>query len=56
MSAQRDTFTGADILRRIDEPTRVIAWHRKETEPCEANTPGCSIDHGRDTGEGCDTW
>jgi hypothetical protein len=50
-----DRFTGADILRRIDEPVRRIAWSRKEIEPCEAGTPGCCIDHRLDNG-GCTTW
>ena len=56
MSSKR--LTGADILRSLHDPARpvrVIAWRRKESEPCEANTPGCSIDHTRDHGS-CDTW
>jgi hypothetical protein len=61
VSGERDTFTGADILRRIDEPVRVYAWSRPPTDedgegtPCEALTPGCSIDHARDDG-GCEPW
>lgn len=35
---------------------RVIAWDREETEPCEAGTPGCAIDHTKDEGDGCETW
>jgi hypothetical protein len=33
---------------------RVIA-DREETEPCEANTPGCCIDHRHDHGS-CESW
>jgi hypothetical protein len=35
---------------------RVIAAGREETEPCQAGTPGCSIDHTRDSGDGCEGW
>lgn len=34
---------------------RAIAVGRDETDPCEALTPGCCIDHNRDTGD-CQTW
>jgi hypothetical protein len=37
-------------------PARVIAWDREETDTCEAGTPGCSINHKLDQGDGCDTW
>ena len=35
---------------------RMIAWGREETDPCEAGTPGCSIDHSVDEYDGCETW
>jgi hypothetical protein len=35
---------------------RVYATDREETEACQAGTPGCSIDHSRDSGDGCETW
>lgn len=35
---------------------RIVARDRAETDPCEAGTPGCCVDHGRDHGDGCDTW
>lgn len=38
------------------QPIRAIAIDRDESEPCEALTPGCCIDHRRDQHEGCDTW
>lgn len=36
-------------------PARVYATDRDETEPCEANTPGCAIDHSVDLGS-CEGW
>lgn len=35
--------------------TRVIAWDRTPSDPCQASTPGCSIDHNRDPGD-CEPW
>lgn len=33
------------------------AWNRKETDPCERNTVGCSIKHTPENFErGCETW
>lgn len=37
-------------------PQRVIDWDRDESEPCQAGTPGCCIDHDSDKGGGCETW
>lgn len=42
-------------------PQRIIAHHRNEEDPCEANTPGCSINHGAEEGHGlidgtCEPW
>lgn len=34
---------------------RPVAAQRRETEPCQAGTPGCSVDHAQDDGE-CETW
>jgi hypothetical protein len=34
---------------------RVYAVDREETDPCEAGTPGCSIDHTKDYGD-CASW
>lgn len=34
---------------------RVIAVDRDETEPCEALTPGCCINHMLDDGD-CEVW
>lgn len=34
---------------------RVYAIGRKETEPCQRLTPGCSIDHDEDDGD-CECW
>jgi hypothetical protein len=34
-----------------------VAWDRKETDPCQRNTVGCSVDHEADGGDtGCETW
>ena len=40
---------------------RLIARAREESEPCEAGTPGCCIDHMTEQevayeGDGCETW
>lgn len=32
-----------------------IAWDRDEHDPCEAGTPGCSVDHTRCQHD-CETW
>lgn len=34
---------------------RVVAKNRPEGDPCQALTPGCSIDHSVDTGT-CEGW
>lgn len=36
-------------------PDRTYAMDREETDPCEAGTVGCSIDHNNDKG-GCESW
>lgn len=36
-------------------PVRVVATDRKESEPCQASTPGCCIDHNVDHGD-CQGW
>lgn len=36
-------------------PERSYATGRDESEPCQAGTDGCAIDHGTDEG-GCATW
>lgn len=41
---------------REPAPDRVIATNREESEPCEAGTPGCCIDHQRDAHDSCETW
>jgi hypothetical protein len=34
-----------------------IAWEREETEPCQAGTAGCCVDHQPgDPETGCETW
>jgi hypothetical protein len=33
-----------------------IAWDRPETEPCQAGTPGCSVDHRPDADYSCEGW
>jgi hypothetical protein len=44
---------------RPDDPNtvddRVVAMDRKESEPCQAGTPGCCINHDEDHGS-CETW
>ena len=35
--------------------SRAVAWGRKETDPCERGTDGCSIAHNVDDGS-CETW
>jgi hypothetical protein len=35
--------------------SRVVAWSRAETDPCQAGTVGCCIDHELDQGD-CETW
>lgn len=33
-------------MREITMATeRIIAWDRKETDSCQASTPGCAINH-----------
>lgn len=34
---------------------RDIAWNRSPSDPCQASTPGCCINHSKDT-EGCEGW
>jgi hypothetical protein len=34
---------------------RIYATNRPESEPCEAGTPGCCIDHNQDHGS-CECW
>ncbi len=51
----RDEAEADEVELRIGLGGRHIAWGRPETDPCEAGTPGCSIDHNRDRG-GCHTW
>jgi len=48
-----------ELVRRAQP--RVIAWGREESDVCEANTPGCSIDHGIESDWGrvqgsCEPW
>lgn len=33
-----------------------VAWSRKESEPCERNTPGCCVRHSYRWDEECATW
>lgn len=40
---------------------RIYAEGREETEPCQASTPGCSIDHTAEAAAGlpeagCESW
>jgi hypothetical protein len=37
-----------------DKPAGKTAWDRKEHEPCQRGTVGCSVDHEGD--EPCETW
>lgn len=33
------------------------AWDREESDPCQANTPGCSVNHDHPAApNGCETW
>lgn len=62
-----EILTWIEAAGRIDttEPRRQdfspsglrIAWSRKETDPCEKGTPGCSVHHP-DSGieTDCETW
>jgi hypothetical protein len=34
----------------------VVAWDREETAPCQANTPGCCVDHTASPEHGCECW
>ena len=51
-------------MKKIKKLTpRITAWDRDEEDPCEAGTPGCSVDHtaernrdGDKQERGCDTW
>lgn len=45
----------AHRIQTANVPTRVYATGRDESEACEANTPGCAIDHARDNGS-CEGW
>jgi hypothetical protein len=55
--SERDYARELNLIIPVPAPgDRRIAWDREETEPCEAGTPGCCIDHMQDKGEGCDTW
>lgn len=50
-------ITKLDAFEASSKPlARVYALDRDESEPCEALTPGCSIDHRLDAGDGCETW
>lgn len=46
-----------DVYERVMGHTaaRMIDGSRAETDPCQAGTVGCCIDHGEDRG-GCQTW
>jgi hypothetical protein len=32
------------------------AWSRAESDPCQAGTPGCSVDHLPGSSHSCATW
>lgn len=55
-------MTGAEIARHEFGPSgRIVARNRRESDPCEAGTPGCCIDHMAEADAGvdrdsCDTW
>ena len=33
-----------------------IAWDRSESDPCQAGTPGCAIDHQPGSDHSCEGW
>lgn len=46
------------VMETNTNPERRVAHGRPETDPCQAGTPGCCIDHvgPGDEDMGCDTW
>lgn len=53
------THLGYEVGMKVSSPApdRVVAWGRNEEDPCEALTPGCSINHSAEDGAGtCETW
>lgn len=42
--------------RPVRDGERVVALTRAETDPCEAGTVGCCVDHAHDDNESCETW
>lgn len=51
-----NAFNQPSIDQLLSErPPRAVDWDREEHESCQANTPGCCIDHNRDHGS-CECW
>lgn len=55
--ARLDHVSRAGLVERpaASQRPRCYAAGRDESDPCQAGTPGCSIDHDSDRG-GCATW